>query len=276
MSNTVICACKNRNKPLTISLTSWLHNKNIDEIIVVDWSSDEPLFHLAKLDSRIKIVRVNNQQYFNQQQPLNLAIQLAEGKNILKLDCDYILNPYYNFFDHYKIDSKSFVCGEFDSAENLDWNEFIKPLRGLLYCTKQNLMDVGGYEESMGEIYGYEDGELENRLVGKGLEKKKLEYDHFLIHIPHPNSYRYENFKNGKEVINSELQKLLDEFEYKKAAGHYTEEQRKWLVDYYITQQNIKVNMEKFKDNQKTKAINSTCWGVKKIDTQLFEGIILE
>ena len=37
-SITVICACKNRNLALNISLRSWLNFDQISEIIIVDWS----------------------------------------------------------------------------------------------------------------------------------------------------------------------------------------------------------------------------------------------
>jgi hypothetical protein len=48
MTISLICACKNRNEPLQISLSSWLLKKEITEIIIVDWSSDEPLASLTK------------------------------------------------------------------------------------------------------------------------------------------------------------------------------------------------------------------------------------
>jgi hypothetical protein len=68
MSISLICACKNRIKPLLISLQSWLLCDEIKEIVIVDWSSDEPIKDITNLDSRIKRVRVNDQQFFNYQQ----------------------------------------------------------------------------------------------------------------------------------------------------------------------------------------------------------------
>ena len=112
MTISLICACKNRNEPLKIALNSWLLKKEITEIIIVDWSSDQSLEHLTRLDDRIKIIRVDNQKYFNQPQPLNLGISQATGEYILKVDCDYVINPYYSFFHKYKIDDNSFVSGK--------------------------------------------------------------------------------------------------------------------------------------------------------------------
>ena len=102
MSVSLICACKNRKAPLKISLSSWLLFKEITEIIIVDWSSDESLRELIHLDPRIKVINVPNQIYFNQPQPLNLAAKISTGDYILKVDTDYILNPYHDFFGHYK------------------------------------------------------------------------------------------------------------------------------------------------------------------------------
>ena len=66
MNVSLICACKNRNAPLKISLSSWLLFKEITEIIIVDWSSDESLRELTDWDERIKVINVPNQTYFNQ------------------------------------------------------------------------------------------------------------------------------------------------------------------------------------------------------------------
>ena len=77
MNVSVICACKNRYNALRVSLNSWLAFDEIKEIIIVDWSSDEPIGHLTKIDKRIKVICVDNEKYFNQPQPLNLAASIA-------------------------------------------------------------------------------------------------------------------------------------------------------------------------------------------------------
>ena len=111
MNVSIITACKNRSKPLSISLQSWLLFDEVKEIIIVDWSSDESISHLTKLDSRIKVITVSNKKYFNQPQPLNLAASIATGDSILKFDVDHVINPYWNFFQSYPIDKNTFVSG---------------------------------------------------------------------------------------------------------------------------------------------------------------------
>lgn len=98
MTISVISACGNRGRALSISISSWIQFDEIDEIIVTDWNSDEPIDHLTELDSRIKIITVPNEKYFNQPQPLNLAASLAKSEYLLKLDSDTVMNPYFNFF----------------------------------------------------------------------------------------------------------------------------------------------------------------------------------
>jgi len=111
MSVSIISACKNRGEALAVSISSWIQFDEVEEIIVTDWNSDEPVSHLTRLDSRIKIITVPWEPYFNQPQPLNLAASLVKSDYILKLDSDTVMNPYFNFFDHHTIDDESFLTG---------------------------------------------------------------------------------------------------------------------------------------------------------------------
>lgn len=203
MSVSIICACKNRIKPLTISISSWLLFDEVKEIIVTDWNSDDSIEHLTGLDPRITIVRVNGEEFFNQPQPLNLASKFATQKNILKLDCDHILNPYYNFFDiHKSIDSNNFVAGVFRnlSDNGIDSTEFIYPLFGLLYVDRERFNHVGGFNEEMGKYYSVEDNELSIRLRSLGMKLNPIDLNSFCIfHIPHSDYVRVENFEGFKK-----------------------------------------------------------------------------
>lgn len=203
MSVSIICACKNRIKSLTISLSSWLLFDEVKEVIIVDWNSDTSIDYLIHLDPRIIIIRVNDEEFFNQPQPLNLASKFATQENILKLDCDHILNPYYNFFDVHKlIDSDNFVSGVYrkNSDELLDSSEFIFPLYGVLYVNRKRFHEIGGFNEKMGKYYSVEDGELTIRLRSLGMKLHPLNLRSFcIIHIPHSDYVRIENFEGFKK-----------------------------------------------------------------------------
>lgn len=200
MSVSIICACKNRKKPLSISLASWIQFDEVDEIIITDWNSDDCISDLTRLDNRIKIIRVENEPYFNQPQPLNLAASLVKSEYILKLDCDHILNPYFNFFDYHKPKEKEFIVG----YNSLLKDQLLHPLWGLLYVKKSHFNSVGGYNEHMGKYYAVEDDELTTRLISFGLTLKQIKIQKLsALHIPHSDKDRIENFESFNSIKKS-------------------------------------------------------------------------
>jgi GR25 family glycosyltransferase involved in LPS biosynthesis len=283
MSISLICACKNRNEPLKISLTSWLLKKEITEIIIVDWSSDETLSSLTKLDKRIKVITVPNQKYFNQPQPLNLAASIATGDYILKVDCDYIFSPYYNFFKTYQIDENSFVSGnhniknyEYFNGESYvidkdsmslgeigeylnSHNPIFKYLIGLLFVSRDNFIKTGGYNENLGKYYAYEDDEIFHRLRVLGLSENKLSFNYNLLHIPHQDIRRTENFEGyDSQYLNNLKYNVKGE----------TEEERKWNAEYLLSLQHTEENKKNtpLTDNYYIQPL--TKWDIQQIDEQ--------
>jgi hypothetical protein len=285
MTISLICACKNRNEALQIALNSWLLKKEITEIIIVDWSSDEPLASFTKLDKRIKVITVQNQKYFNQPQPLNLAASIATGDYILKVDCDYVFSPYYNFFETYQIDENSFVSGKHNiknydyfnettqsfvvDKDKMSFRELVeyvnsyspifKYLIGLLFISRQNFEKVGGYNEKLGKYYAYEDDEMFHRLRVLGLNEIKLNFDYNILHIPHPDKKRTENFEGyDSQQLNYIKDSLSDE-------DHKVKE---WNAEYLLSQKHIEENKKiaPLTDNYYT--IPLTEWNLQKIDEQ--------
>jgi len=202
MSVSIITACRNRVKPLSISLASWIQFDEVDEIIITDWNSDEPIDHLTKLSKKIKVIRVNNEPYFNQPQPLNLAASLVKTECLLKLDNDHLLNPYFNFFDTYKISDDSFVSGCNGGQRGMD-AYFLYPLWGLLYVNSEVFKKVGGYNENMGKYYAVEDDELSVRLISYGLKPSSIDVQKFTaLHIAHTDKDRVKNFESFESINN--------------------------------------------------------------------------
>ena len=296
MNVSVICACKNRYDALRISLNSWLSFDQIKEIIIVDWSSDQPINHLTKLDKRIKIIRVENEKYFNQPQPLNLAASIATGDYILKLDCDYIINPYLGFFENYKIDNNSFLCGK-DSYEckHEYWDEnlggyavnframdvgelmryshsysaYFKYLTGLCFVSKDNYWKVGGYDERMGKYYAFEDDQMAKRLSIMGLECKKLNQDHSIIHLPHPDKKRYENFEGyGEDSNDSNIENVK-----RLISDPNTSDSYRWDLEYLLTKMNIEENEKLFSDLDDFYIERIYNWDITNIDNQNYYAI---
>ena len=263
MSISLICACKNRIKPLLISLQSWLLCDEIKEIVIVDWSSDEPIKNITNLDSRIKRVRVNDQQFFNQPQPLNLALKLCTQEDVIKVDSDYVFNPYWNFFESYFVDETSFVCGDVDlEPNNVSVEPYFKYLRGTLYVKRKFLEEVGGWNENMGEYYGGEDGEMENRLELYGLTKKKLNLDYSVMHIPHSNKERVLNFRGY--VCNTDLNESIRQNLSYNLSGNELE----WNVEYILAERHINTNIQSFYNSTSYYVEPKTKWDIIELDDQ--------
>lgn len=284
MTVSLICACKNRNEALKVSLRSWLNYKEISEYIIVDWNSDESLEFLTSWDDRIKIIRVEDQKYFNQPQPLNLALSQTTGEYILKVDCDYVMNPYYSFFQKYEVDNNSFVSGKpsFQSPEHYDestgtymvnrnkltmdeltdyintYSPYYKYLTGLLFITKENFLKVGGYNENFSDYYSFEDDEIYKRLELFGLEHKKIDFDHYIFHIPHPDSKRFENFrafdcnKDIREQIKHNLSNV------------YHGSELEWQTDYVLTLEHNKINAQTVSNVDYYYCESKTKWIISK------------
>lgn len=288
MSISIVCACKNRSEALYISLNSWLQFKEITQIVIVDWSSNQSLQDLVKLDSRIEVVRVENQNYFNQPQPLNLGIKFATGDYILKMDTDYVLNPYYNFFENYIVDENSFVTGKLNyhspeyyddetgsycinkdlmSATELDkyyksYSPYYKYVTGLLYIKRENLLRVGGYNEALGDFYAYEDDEIYQRLELLGLTHQKIGFENCVFHIPHPDKKRTENFKR----INSSIEKRLK----KNLKQQYSGDELEWQMEYALSLKHIEENKKIIGEITESYVKPKTVWNIKEIDERLY------
>jgi hypothetical protein len=261
MNVSIICACKNREESLRISLQSWLCFDQIKEIIIVDWNSDKSLTHLTSIDNRIKVVRVDGEKYFNLSQPLNLASKFVTGDYILKLDCDYILNPYHSFFKNYSIDEKSFISGNHNTKSYEYWNgegygidlasmhivdiynyvvtytHYFKYLKGMLFVQRKTFEQIGGFNENI-DSYGWEDSDIIHRLELFGLEHKKIDYDHSLIHIPHPDRKRFEHCKSYDPKDEENLKSQI--------SSEVPEDRAQWEIEYVLSHKYIGENRQKF------------------------------
>lgn len=256
----VICACKNRYDPLMISLNSWLLFDEIKEIVIVDWNSDKKLNHLTKLDSRIKIVTVFNEEYFNQPQPLNLAARFCSQEYLLKLDTDYILSPYFSFFEKYQVDDTNFLQGPIGiENERIANDPYFKNLRGILYIKKENFDKVGGYNENMSQYYAWEDDELCSRLEILGLKLISLNYDHSVIHIPHSDKKRFENFEGDKEYEKQVWNDL---------SQTYQGDELNWQFEYVISQYHIQKNKSQFQNPDNYYIKSDINWNIIQLDDQ--------
>jgi hypothetical protein len=284
----ILCACKDRAEGLNLVVNSWISHKEVHEVIVVDWSSKKSLNYLTKISEKIKVVTVKNEKYFNMPQPLNLALSIASGENILIMSSDYLLNPYpeYSFFKFFDLDGTFYFSGEIipysmeDSS--LVNSHFLKYLRGALYVKRTDMLKIGGYDESFGKYYGNDDGEIENRLNLLGLKKRTFDTNscYSMVHLPHSNKKRYENFQSYHEDKSDEeyLRNYLKSFCY----GDTLE----WELEFLLANRHIVKGQELAKrikneeisagnvccglpDPENFLAENKTKWRLEKLSDQI-------
>ncbi len=176
--NTIITACMDRQENLQKALETWLSIKAVDEIVIVDWSSKTELIkNLNVNDSIIKIIRVNNEPNWVLSYAFNLAASFAGYNKILKIDADIKVHP--DFFLIHHLEENLFYSGNIKMARN----ENERYLNGILYLELDDFLNIGGYNEYI-TSYGWDDGDLYERLQNQGLKRENINND-FVYHIPH-------------------------------------------------------------------------------------------
>lgn len=163
------------------ALPSWLLFPYY-EIIIVDWSSKEEdiVPYIKSLnDKRVKIIRVPNQQHFNNGAAWNVGIHYACGELISGVDCDVIISPDV-FQDMLPLDPKNFYTG----------HQFYHTYGTTLF-SKAAWASVEGYTEI------FRTWSQEDVLFYRSLQQAGYIHTFFplnkLKHIDHDNTTRFKN-----------------------------------------------------------------------------------
>ena len=191
----VVVSCKDREEMLSVSLRSWLLKPQIKEIIIVDWSSQKSLQHFENVDERIKVIRIEGEEFYNASKPINIAIKAAKYEKILKMDVDYILNPYLPLNNLIDIKEGEFIAGNWHQYHLDNGLGFIRNLNGIICCHRKFFADAGFYNEDI-DNYGREDCEMFDKLEKLGLVRKDIDFEPNYVpayHNPHSNSVRSQN-----------------------------------------------------------------------------------
>lgn len=185
----VVCGCMDRHRMLGEALSSWLAAPEIDEVVVVDWSSSVPVETVTSRfdDGRVQVVRVPGQRRWMASKSHNLGVRMASGDLLLRLDADYLLRATAGFFSRHPMTFGAFYCADWRQAR-VD-NE--RHLAGALYVHRRHFLAVNGYNERIA-TYGYEDEDLFERLAGTGLARRNVDLD-TLHHIPHSDALRVKH-----------------------------------------------------------------------------------
>jgi N-terminal domain of galactosyltransferase len=194
----VVTGCRNRTSFLLQSIVTWLSEPIVDEVVVVDWSSEPPLTkELSRFlndphtqpgwdDPSLVVARALKQDTWHLTKCYNLGLQVATGDLILKLDVDVKLK--HLFFDRHPIARGQFYAGDLLGMRAPLWGDFL--------AFREDLLKVGGWNERL-IGYGWDDEDLYNRLSQLGLHRMPMHYPD-LFHIDHGNDLRQGE---GKESL---------------------------------------------------------------------------
>ena len=186
----LVAACMNRQHNLLRVLPSWLAT-SADEIVIVDWSSTEPLVDMlaAFTDSRIRIVRIDDEPRWILTHALNAGLQFASRDIIFKLDCDIELSA--DFIEVNRFERGEFARGFWKLAVDAGTPDQ-RYTNGTFGAFKSDLKAVGFFDERI-QTYGWDDSDLYTRLaMDQGLAGRLIE-PRTLRHIEQQEQQRTEN-----------------------------------------------------------------------------------
>jgi len=208
----IVYACMDREKNLLESLDSWIDKTDkINEIIIIDWSSKMPLINNAKIQThlntkKIRLIRVENQNYFSMSRSYNLGFNLSSNKIILKLDADY-KNLNCSWINHLAINDnneldKYFVVGHYKFSESLS---------GFFLVNKKDFVH---YNENF-QGWGYDDTDIYNRIQEKDILKVIFfNIKSYVQHLDHTDEDRTSNFLIKDKRESEKQNKLLSNSEF--------------------------------------------------------------
>lgn len=190
----IVTACMNREAHLAKVLPSWLAT-NPNEIVIVDWNSkannlSELIMQHDPTRSKIKLIRITNVDRWVLSHAFNLAFCFTSYEDVLKLDCDSLLNS--NFFQYHNLNRQCFMTGNWQKARN----ENERHTNGIVFLKRQQFFAVQGYNEFI-ITYGYDDCDLYNRLEEHS--QRLLLNLQCVSHVPHSNSDRFVNQRLGHQ-----------------------------------------------------------------------------
>jgi predicted glycosyltransferase involved in capsule biosynthesis len=164
----------NRSEHLAKTLPTWLALREVDEIVIVDWSSRIPI----KInDPRVTVIRVEGQKYFERSAAWNLGLDNSNTDFIFLCDVDVLVlrSP----FELVKKDASRFFYVSFGIREGTF---------GSCIITKEQAKIK--FDESI-KYYGVEDSNFYLRLQGAGFRKLHCLSTDYLEHIHHSDELRY-------------------------------------------------------------------------------------
>jgi hypothetical protein len=139
-------------------------SKHKVEVHVLDYDCPQGTKEWVDSNTTFKCTKINNKPIFNQPLARNLSIQqLLDTDIILIIDCDIkIVDPLF-------IDN---ILKEDDLLNTFYSGREHSMAYGSCMVSTKNIIELSGYNEALGNGWGFDDVEFYNRLIEKGLTEK--------------------------------------------------------------------------------------------------------
>jgi hypothetical protein len=180
----LVTACMNRDAHLRRMLPEWLRLSGLGEIVIVDWSNATPLADLTSYDSRIRVVRVEDEPRWVLSYAYNLGISHARHEVILKCDSDCLpgvglasLQP----------DPTSFYAGNWQTGRPVGKAS----VNGQCLFLHGQFEKINGYSEFI-RTYGRDDEDFYDRMKAAGFARREIP-PAMLDFLPHGDEERVQN-----------------------------------------------------------------------------------
>lgn len=194
----IVSCCMNRNDNLKKAVKTWTA-LNVDEIIIVDWSSTTPVADtLSELnDSRIKIVRVEGEEKWILTNAFNVGLRFARYSKIYKFDADIEVGV--DFVNANYFNDTEYVRGNWATAVE-SGREDQKFVNGSFGAPKEALKSIGYYNENI-QTYGWDDSDIYQRLsLSANLKAKFVEQDS-MLHLEQDQEERLKHQSVNKHLF---------------------------------------------------------------------------
>lgn len=170
----LLTPCRNRTEHLLTSLPSWLANPLIRQIVIVDFSSSEPLAdriaqHTNQREQeRLRVIRVEHEALWRQGRAQNVGLQASDADLVLKVDADIAVG-----------DLSGYVTA-MEREPNLFFKGFSKlgTSSGLCLFRRRAGQRIGGYHDHLSG-WGGDDVDFYRRLQRQQQTFRYFEAEHF-------------------------------------------------------------------------------------------------
>jgi len=180
----LVTACMNREEHLRQTLPGWLKLPHLTEILVVDWSNNRPLLDLCSVDTRVRVVRVEDETKWVLSYAYNIGLRHATGPNIIKCDADCMPSA--------EVAAAVPGRGHFFAGFWKSGAAVGKPsVNGQCVFSKSQFDAVNGYSELI-RTYGRDDEDFYDRMIAAGFERREISVDR-LDFIDHSQEARVSN-----------------------------------------------------------------------------------